>query len=450
MRSIRFRVLLPVIFGFLALALFAWDYENERVIASMGMGWDTGPPLWPYLAVQLFSFAVNAPAYIISWPILKVLDLRTSSLQYAIWFPAIVLLWWWTGVYIDFGILSRRSYVHRKLIAGLLLAVGIVLFTLAVHTGLDEYGLFQQYWPGHSPIYAMVLLRAIGPILWCVFLARAFVHSAIRLIRFAPRSRVLDPVGYRTYFLCAAILGFNAVGVSYLDRVISPPPNPNYCQSDRLYRLGCVHGTLTDESEKPIIHLEVDLIPTFKSGDARRFGTKSKWTDEQGRYNFNSVDSGEYILAVNPFESSSGPATESPFETRYYRDANDEPGAERVTVIQSSATNLPTITLRSAKFTTIEVGVEWKDGSHPKRSDIFVQNSRYWSVLGGFEEIENGVGTIALAQGFEYVANAQLECAGPDGPENRLATPTQKFRIADGEIQTKLRLVLLGSPCVLK
>jgi hypothetical protein len=88
MRSIRLRVLLLIIFGFLALALLGWDYENERLVASMGMVWDTGRPVWPYRAVPLFSFAVNGLAYIISWPILKVLDLRTNSRQYAIWFPA--------------------------------------------------------------------------------------------------------------------------------------------------------------------------------------------------------------------------------------------------------------------------------------------------------------------------------------------------------------------------
>jgi hypothetical protein len=85
-----------------------------------------------------------------------------------------------------------------------------------------------------------------------------------------------------------------------------------------------------------------------------------------------------------------------------------------------------------------------KDGSRPKLSDIFVQSTRYWGLLGGFEEIENGVGTISLAEGFEYVANAQVECAGRDGPEQRLAIPSQKFKVADGQTQTKLRLFLLS------
>jgi len=259
-----------------------------------------------------------------------------------------------------------------------------------------------------------------------------------------------NPVTYRTLLFSVTILSLNVAGISYLDRVISPPPNPSYCETDRLHRLGCVHGTLTDEIEKPVAHIEVNLIPTFKSGDARRFGTKNEWTDKQGRYNFNLTDSGDYILAVNRFESSPGPAKETPYDTRYYWQAEDESGAERVTVTPPSATNLLSFRLRSSTFTTIEVMVEWEDGSRPLRSDIFVQNTRYRGLLGGFEEVENGVGKIDLAQGFEYVANAQVECAGRDGREQRLATPSPKFKVADGQTQIKLHLLLLGSPCVLR
>src|SRR5271157_6457163 len=131
MRRIRFRVVLPIVFGFLAVFVFAWDYENSRVVESMGMGWDLGPPMWPYRAVALFSFAVNAPAYIISWPILKILNLRALPFQYAVWFPAIVALWRWVGTCIDFGILRRRSDSHLNLMVGLLLVGAVVLLLVA-------------------------------------------------------------------------------------------------------------------------------------------------------------------------------------------------------------------------------------------------------------------------------------------------------------------------------
>jgi hypothetical protein len=162
------------------------------------------------------------------------------------------------------------------------------------------------------------------------------------------------------------------------------------------------------------------------------------------------VHKGEYTLAVNPFEMSAGPAEGEPFDTRHYPGVDVELGAEPVTVNYSSATNLSPLKLRKSKFITIEVNVEWEDGSRPKHSDIFVQNTRYWGLLGGFEEIESGVGKISLAQGFEYVANAQAECVGRNGPEQRLAKPSPQFKVADGQTPTKLSLILLGAPCVLR
>ncbi len=61
---IRFRLVLPHVFGFLAAVLMTWDYENNRMVGSMGMGWDMGPPFWPYQAIYLLLFTINAPAFV--------------------------------------------------------------------------------------------------------------------------------------------------------------------------------------------------------------------------------------------------------------------------------------------------------------------------------------------------------------------------------------------------
>lgn len=186
MRKIRFRVVLPIVFGFLAVVLFTWDYQNERVIESMGMGWDIGPPMWPYQAVRIISYAINAPAYEASRPILKFLDPRTYSLQYAVWFPAIVAVWWWVGRCIDFGLLGRRNYSHRKFIAASLLIGAVALLSLATYLGLDDYHWARQYWRGHPPVYAFLFS---GPRAQC---SGAF-SSPPRL--FVPR-RALRSVGH--------------------------------------------------------------------------------------------------------------------------------------------------------------------------------------------------------------------------------------------------------------
>lgn len=183
MRKIRFRVVLPVVLGFLAVVLFSWDYQNERVVASMGMGWDMGPPMWPYRAVEIISYAINVPAYLVSWPILKLLAPRIYSFPYAVWFPAIVALWWWVGRSIDFGLLPNARYPHRKLIAASLLIGALALLSVATYVGQDEYHWAQRYWTGHSPVYAFVFLGSAGEMLWCFCFAAAFVRSAARLVK---------------------------------------------------------------------------------------------------------------------------------------------------------------------------------------------------------------------------------------------------------------------------
>jgi hypothetical protein len=183
MRSIRFRVVLPILLGFLAVVLFSWDYQNERVVASMGMGWDMGRPMWPYRAVQIISYAINVPAYLASWPILKLLEPRIYLFPYAVWFPAIVALWWWVGRTIDFGLLGNRSYSHRKLLAASLLIGALALLSLATYVGQDEYHWAHQYWRGHAPVDALLFLRGAGEMLWCFFFAAAFVRSAARFVK---------------------------------------------------------------------------------------------------------------------------------------------------------------------------------------------------------------------------------------------------------------------------
>jgi len=448
MQRIRFRIVLPTIFGFLAVALFVWDYENSRVVASMGMGWDTGPPIWPYRAVELFSYAVNVPAYVISWPILKILNLRTFDLQYAVWFPVILAWWWWVGSYIDFGLLGRRSYSHRRLVAGTFLAGSSFLLLVAAYVAFEEYQWVRNYWQGHPPIYALLFLRTIGPMVWCFFLAVAFVQGATRLLRREP-PRAFNPNGYRTYLHCVALFCINTTGIACLDRIFSPPADPNSCEADHLYRLGCVHGTVTDESQRPVGHLEVNLIPTFKQGNARWYGTRSEWTDEEGRYKFNRIEAGQYILAVNSFERTAGPDEDRPFASLYYQRAADESGSEPVIVNAASVTNLLPLKVRRLDVATLSVNVVWENGARPERSNVVVHNTRYFGLLANAKQVDHGKGTIKLPRGFEYEANVSVECDGGKVVEQRESKPDQRIMLTDGSSLPELTFVLPGSPCVL-
>lgn len=448
MRRIRFRIILPIIFASTAILLFDWDYENSRVVASMGMGWDDGPPMWPYQTVPLISYAINAPVYVVSEPILKILDLRTSWLQYAVWFPLIVAMWWWVGTCIDFGLPIPWSASHPRLIAGLLLVGTLGLTIGAARVCLDEYHWFKNYGPGRPPIYAVLTLRAIGPTLWCMFFAGAFVRAAIAVLRHKQPPMIRYPFGYRAFLVCVALMCLNVVGIARVDRLLRPPADPNACEFDRLYRLGCVHGIVMDVAEKPIGHIEVNLIPAFITGSARWYRTKHEWTDEQGRYNFNRLEPGGYLLAVNSYEASAGPDEELPFATLYYHSAADESGADAVVVKGSSATDLTPLQLRRLDVATIPVKVVWENGTPAERSDIVVHSVRYFALLHG-TQIDNGTGVITLLKGYSYEVNVSVQCDAWTKIEQRESKPYQQFTVADGSTPTQLTFVLPGTPCVL-
>src|SRR5258708_20193112 len=183
---IRCRLVLPLVFGFLAAVLMMWDYENNRMVQLMGMGWDMGPPFWPYQGIYILLLMVNAAPFVFSMPFLKLLNLHTLSLQYGVWFPAIVGWWWWVGTRIDFGLLGRRHYRHAKLVAGLFSTVSVGLLYVAVRGILTEFHWWMEYGRNSSPFRMPTLLRTGGPVLWglvlacgCLIAARRTFHAGV-------------------------------------------------------------------------------------------------------------------------------------------------------------------------------------------------------------------------------------------------------------------------------
>jgi hypothetical protein len=447
--QIRFRLVLPLVFGFLALVLMTWDYENNRMVGLMGMGWDMGPPFWPYQAIYLVLFTINAPAFVLSMPILKLLNLDTLSLQYWIWFPAIVAWWWWIGIRIDFGVLGHRHYRHAKLIAGLLTTASLGLLYVATRATLTEVQWWMEYGSNSSPYCVPTLLRTVGPVLWCLVLAGGCSIAAKRLFQGRIAPATVNRRKYHALVIGAALVGLYVFAIHSWDKALNPPFNYNECAIDRLYGLGCVHGTIVDESGKPISHIEIDLIPVHKTGEARWYGTHSQWTDALGRYNFNRIEAGEYFLGANAFSSSGAPDAERPFATAYYPASEDESGAVPLKVARSSPLRLSSLRLRKLDVVTIKINVLWPDGTRPERSNIYFKNILYPRHGGTAPQIDNGAGEFRLPKGFEYDAVASVECDAGKVIESRESRPDQRIKVADGFTPAVMTFVIPGPPCVL-
>jgi hypothetical protein len=179
----RYRVMLPLLLGCVSGLLMIWDLHNNRVIESMGMAWDTGPPVWPYEASWIALLAINAPAYAISAPLFFLFNLQTTPARYPLLFLAIVIWWWWLGRRIDLGLLPSRSHRHRWWKSAGLLAAALGLYyvgILSILSILDNARWLSQYgYVGFNPR----LLRTGGPTLWCFLIAVTLTVSAFRIIR---------------------------------------------------------------------------------------------------------------------------------------------------------------------------------------------------------------------------------------------------------------------------
>jgi hypothetical protein len=128
----RYRVTLPLLLGRVSGLLMIWDLHNNRVIESMGMGWDTGPPVWPYQASWIALITINAPAYAISAPLFYLFNLQTAAARYPLLFPVIVIWWWWLG---------------------------------RIRNVLDDARWWSQYGKGLNVPQVLILLRTEGPAL---------------------------------------------------------------------------------------------------------------------------------------------------------------------------------------------------------------------------------------------------------------------------------------------
>jgi hypothetical protein len=442
MWNIRFRVWLPIVFGSLAIALIAWDRYNQTVLGSHMEG---GFPIWPYRVPSILLYAINFPVTVLAKPFLLLPNMQTFDAQYFVWLPLIFIWWWWIGTRIDFGVLGRRNYRHVKLTSGLLIAVVIVLLGVVSIAIVDIFHSWREYHNTISLIGSGVLIRSAGPVVWCIVLAGCAISAVAKLLqgKFSPPSEK-HPRSLR-------FVGVTAIVVLYIGAVSAferiPTIDRNSCQTDA--QTGCVHGTVVDENGKPIKGIEVEFIPTFKTGDAQWISTKHEWTDEQGRYNLNQVDPGKYLLGVH---IEGAPDSVQPFATAYFPGVDEQVAASRISVTASTSTSLNPLQLHRIEVVTIKVKVEWPDGTRPERSNLSFQNISYphQAVIGdNAPQVDDGIGQFTLPKGFDYDALADVQCDAGKIIESRESRPVQRITVRDGFTPTELTFVIPGPPCKL-
>jgi hypothetical protein len=168
MRTIRFRLILPIFFGLVSFALMAWEFHNERVIQNMGMRWDTGPPVWPYQASWMLLQGIDAPAYLIDLPVFIAFGLKSGPPQLALELLTILLWWSFIGWRIDFGLVPTQKTRHRKWYAIGLGAISLGFGCFFAYLVADQI----QFWSEYHTVTGQLLrlTRYAGLMIWCLLL----------------------------------------------------------------------------------------------------------------------------------------------------------------------------------------------------------------------------------------------------------------------------------------
>ena len=181
MRPVRFRFLLPLIFGCLAIALTAWEFQNQKTIEDMGMAWDTGPPIWPYQTSWILLQGINAPAYALDMPLCILLRVRSSPTCLLIELPTIFLWWWFVGWRVDLRLSLQRNVRQNRLWGPLFCVASLGFWSCAI------YLVEQQvvFWFGYGSVGwrgpLLYLLRNAGILCWCLLLA---IWSTVVAVQF--------------------------------------------------------------------------------------------------------------------------------------------------------------------------------------------------------------------------------------------------------------------------
>ena len=167
----------------------------------------------------------------------------------------------------------------------------------------------------------------------------------------------------------------------------------------------------------------MEVLPTNKTGEARWYAKKSEWTEKKSRYRINELEPGEYLVTVHYYGA---PDARQPFATTFYPGVEAEDRAMRVSVVPNSPTLLNQLILRPPPLATLKVSVRWPDGTRPARSNLLFHNRSYpgQAVIGDeATQIDNDIGEFTLPTGFEYLAQAFVQCDGERTIETRESRP---------------------------
>ncbi len=411
---------------------------------------DAVRPFWRCLAPDFAIELLNAPPVVLSRPLTNSWPTRPVYFAYVVELPLVFLWWWFVGTRLDFGPLGVGQYKHRRAWLSFFVASTALLVALFGWSLWDDICFYQHYSYLHENPYlaSITNLRLLPYRMWHLVLMFAFGLAALQVARertgqtdklASPRTIRLFGFGLALYCVCAA-------GALWHSKLQEQRRQAEY----DLHRI-IIQGRVLDDHGSPVFAIKVDLVPILENGEIPDGmipydETASDFTNKNGEYLLSPEKAGLYVLSV---QRNAPPSTSHPFLTRYYADSADLKHAESFEITPAKHLSLNPIQLQRLRLVKVPVSVSWSDGKPEPDAYIFFRNSMYpqFGAIGNEALHADEDGTISLPIGFDYVANAQVDCDGGSKIKHSY-TPELTFSLKSAsELTQPLHFVLPDNPC---
>ena len=445
----RLRHILPVFATFITLPLVVWDI----CLAPTRALYDTGAPLWPFQMPTILLALMNAPALLLAKPFVNLIRSYSPISHGVLILLATPVVWWWLGDRIDHGAL-RPPYRFPRILGSFLLLAALFISIATFRDLLTEINWWRTWGPSSLPNSGGIVLRDLPLPIWSLAFVVCLTWSGSRLLRAkrltpvatARRDHLITRTALTVWIVAFAVAPLVEAARNYNHADMSRGDlDPDSCEMDS--KNGCIHGAVVTADGVPIRGVYVDFAPL--TAPANTHPTFTDWTvaDRKGRFSFDNLEPGEYMVGIH---IHSAPSKEQPYPTTFYPGVNEDANAAHLTIMANRRSMLSAMKVPRLALTAFAVEVRWSDGTHPMRSNLLVQNTKFNQATIGESapQIDNGWGEFTLPKNYDYIVHAAVECDGATQIEQR-ETQYTPLRVTDHAEPDHVVLTLPGAPCKL-
>jgi hypothetical protein len=172
--------------------------------------------------------------------------------------------------------------------------------------------------------------------------------------------------------------------------------------------LGSINGKLVDAEGKPASDVTIHLVPVNASNQALVSNeTYETSTEQDGRYRFDWLAAGRYLVVVNPQGQPASYA--SPYRRTYYPDVADSSQATVIVVAEGQNVKLDDFHLPpKLPSMNIEGIVRWADGSPARGANVFLELADQQRREMGAMVDEQGHFSLSAFEGLKYTVHAKF------------------------------------------